>query len=575
MNSIPSKSLHHSQLLLFVLLGIMAAYGLIISRLPVPWVSPIFGLGLLLANGMALLLMIGRAREPGPEQRGWKLLAASAWCLVASNLALSFTKALDRLGPSEAVHLALQLTAAFLQARALLVWPFRSPAQTYRRPLNLIGGVLCSLAIHLLLWGTLLYHPPGPGRWALYLRMMAVSTRVAVIAGIAAYFLAEDPRRVRGALGWLMFGSLTWGFNIVLTQPTLYGPHATLQPSPLLSLTLTAPFMLILVACSRTPVETAENEAPVAFEFVEWLIYLPFLAASILLVLFTLGHKQHLLLFTLGFLGICALSLARHIFLLKEARVAKEGLEERVRERTHDLEMLQATLRRTERMNAIATLGAGLAHDLNNALNVVLSGAELTRMRMEEGVTPRPSDMDRIIVAADQSAALTRRLMAFARNDQKPPGLMDLHHATADLEALLRMLLPRNVTLQLVFNDPITPIIGSQDRIEQMLVNLVSNARDAMPQGGHIRVQLDRESESPLSRIFLRVTDDGPGIPPELIENIFKPFFTTKPIGQGTGLGLASVRYTMEELGGSVEVESKSGLGTTFTLWFPPAGTPD
>jgi signal transduction histidine kinase len=575
MNSIHGNTLQRSQRLLPLLLGIMAAYGVVISKLPVPWVSPAFGLGLLLANGTALILMIGRGREAGPEQRGWRLLAASALVLVASNLALSFTTALDRFGPIEGVHLALQLTAAFLQAKALLVWPFRSSAQTYRRPLNLIGGLLCSLAILLLLWGTLLYDPPDPGRWALYMRMMAVSTRVAVIAGIAAYFLAEDPRRVRGPLGWLMFGSLIWGANIVLTQPAMYGPHATLQPSALLSLTLTAPFMLILVACSRRPVETEENEAPVAFEFIEWLIYLPFIAASVLLVLFTLGHKQHLLLFTLGFLGICVLSLARHIFLLKEARVAKEGLEDRVLARTHDLEMLQATLRRTERMNAIATLGAGLAHDLNNALNVVLSSAELPRMTLEEGGTPRPSDMDRIIVAADQSAALTRRLMAFARNDQKPPGLMDLHHATADLEALLRMLLPRNVTLKLVFNDPITPILGSQDRIEQMLVNLVSNARDAMPQGGHIHVQLDRESESPLSRIFLRVTDNGPGIPLELIESIFKTFFTTKPIGQGTGLGLASVRYTMEELGGSVEVESEPGLGTTFTLWFPPPGPTD
>ncbi|WLT30769.1 sensor histidine kinase [Geothrix sp. PMB-07] len=569
-------SLHPSQArlgagsVLPALLAILLAYGVLLSRLPQDQVSAAFGLGLLLANGAALILLAFRSREPGPEQRGWRLLAASALVLVASNLALAFTGALAHLGPVEGIHLFLQLAAALLQAWALLSWPFRSSTQAFRRPLNLIGSLLCSLAILLLLWGALLYNPPDQGQEVVYLRMMALSARVAVVAGITVYFLAEDPRRVRGPLGWFMFGSLAWGATIVLAQPTAYGSNATLQPSALLGLTLMAPFTLILVAQSRQPVEVDGQAAPVGFEFVEWLIYLPFLAASLLLVLFTLGRNPHLLLFTTGFLGICALSLARHGFLLREARVAREELEDRVRARTHDLETLQATLRRTERMNAIATLGAGLAHDLNNALSVVLSSAELSRAKLVKGEPPNPSDMDRIIVAADQSAALTRRLMTFARTDQKPPGLIDLHHATADLESLLRMLLPRDVTLQLVFRDPITPILGSRDRIEQMLVNLVSNARDAMPQGGHIEVQLDRESDSPQSRIFLRVTDDGPGMPPDLLESIFKPFFTTKPLGQGTGLGLASVRYTMEELGGSVEVDSKLGVGTTFTLWFPP-----
>lgn len=557
--------------LLPLLLIIMAAWGVLLSRLPVHSFTMVLSGGLFLANGLALALLIRRSREPGPEQRGWKLFAASVAVIIGSNLFLFFTRPLFvGLPLAEVGYLGLQIAAGVLQAWALLVWPFHSSAQEYRHPLNVMGSLLFILAIFLLFWGTVLCKVPRQDQVATYLRMMVLAIRVALVVGISVYFLAENPGRMKGPLGWFLFGSLVWACTILLVNSLLRNANAELQPSPLFTLTLAAPFSLILMASARTPVEPLGTGGRIAFEFIEFLIVLPFLAVGILLVVFVTLDRGQLLAVLLGFLALCLLFLIRHFFLLKEAYMANEILEDRVLARTRDLEKMQVTLLRTERMNSVATLGAGLAHDLNNALGIVKARAELNQMKLDQGEALNDSDMERILIAADQSAALTRRLMAFARMEEEPPILIDLHRETADLEPLLRMLLPRNIALKLTFRDPVTPVLGSRDRIEQMLVNLVGNARDAMPDGGHIAVELDREGESPESRVFLRVIDDGPGIPPELLERIFQPFFTTKPSGKGTGLGLPSVRHAMEELGGSLEVQSEPGRGSTFTLWFPP-----
>jgi len=562
--------------LLPALLVVMVVWGAVLSRVVPPLFTPVLGAGLFLANGLALFLLVQRARERGPEQWGWSLLAASLGLILFSNIALCCARPLlVNLTLAEMLYLGLQFAAGLLQSWALLVWPFRSSALEYRQPLNLVGSLLFSLALLMLIWGTSLYFHPGQYQGVMFLRVLVLSIRVAFSVGIAVYFLAEEPRRVKGPLGWFLIGTLVWATNLLLIRPYLHVAHAALQPSPLFALALAAPFSLILTALCKTPVEIPEPEGRSTSALVEWLIALPFLAVGLLLVLFVVGDKPHLLAISLGFMTLCVLFLVRHVFLLREARRAREILEDRVLARTKDLEALQGLLIRTERMNSVAMLGAGLAHDLNNALGIVKSCAELQQMRLERGEAVKASDISRILAAADQSAAMTRRLMAFARPDQDQPVLIDLHRETAGLEPLLRMLLPRNITLQINFRDPITPILGSRDRIEQMLVNLVSNARDAMPGGGRILLELDREGNSPESRIFMRVTDGGPGIPPELLDQIFEPFFTTKPSGKGTGLGLPSVRHTMEELGGSLEVQSEQARGTTFTLWFPPPWAPE
>jgi signal transduction histidine kinase len=244
-------------------------------------------------------------------------------------------------------------------------------------------------------------------------------------------------------------------------------------------------------------------------------------------------------------------------------------LESRVEERTHDLESMQEAMLRTERMNAMAVLGAGMAHDLNNALATVRACAELALGKLEEGRALETKDLDHILVAADQSAALTRRLMNYGRAEDEPLKTICLREELSHLETILRMLLGRHISLRLELGQVTVPIFGSRAQIEQIFVNLVANARDAMQSGGEIIIRLSHSVSAghPIARV--EVEDSGEGMTPEVQAKLFSPFFTTKGHGRGTGLGLASVRQLMQDLGGSLAVASQPGVGTTFVLRIP------
>jgi signal transduction histidine kinase len=317
------------------------------------------------------------------------------------------------------------------------------------------------------------------------------------------------------------------------------------------------------------PVEVPEAQPRFRSTLVDILLYLPFVGVGTLLIVAALDGRRPALAAILGFLAVTALVLVRQFLLLREVRRANERLEDRVAARTRALEDLQGLVLRTERLNAIGALGAGLAHDLNNALTVVRSYAELARMRVEEGHLPPPADLDRILVAADQSAALTGRLMAFARQKEESRETLDLAAEVASQEPLLRMMLNRRVALVLDLGTDRAPIHMSRSGLEQILVNLVGNAKDALAEGGTIEVRIRAEFDDASPRARLDVTDTGQGMTPDVQTRIFQPFFTTKPPGKGTGLGLSSVKHLVEGAEGSIEVESRPGLGTRFTLRFP------
>jgi two-component system cell cycle sensor histidine kinase/response regulator CckA len=266
---------------------------------------------------------------------------------------------------------------------------------------------------------------------------------------------------------------------------------------------------------------------------------------------------------------MAGLGLLRGALALRDLQHLSVALETRVLERTHDLEDMQDAMLRTERMNAMAVLGAGMAHDLNNTLATVRACAELARMKLEDGQSPEIRDLDHILVAADQSAALTRRLMSFGHMEEAPPTVICLREELSHLETILRMLLGRQISLRFELGEARVPVLGSRAQIEQILVNLVGNARDAMPRGGTILIRLSRSSSAgkPIARV--EVEDSGEGMTPEVQEKIFSPFFTTKGPGRGTGLGLASVRQLMHDLGGTLAVASQPGIGTTFVLRLP------
>ena len=258
--------------------------------------------------------------------------------------------------------------------------------------------------------------------------------------------------------------------------------------------------------------------------------------------------------------------MARQFVLLEELRESYRLLETRVRERTQDLEAMQSAIIRTERMNLAATLGAGLVHDLNNALMVVQATAGSLEDRFVDG--PEAEAVTDVSTAARQAAALTNRLMRFVRQQrEEAPTTVDLGAAVKEIEGLLRVFVGRGIDLTMDLDPSDAVVRSTRSRFEQILVNLVSNARDVLPEGGHIGVSVHHDD----SHVELCVADDGPGVAEEARRHLFEPFFTTKGEGKGTGLGLVSVKALAEQDGGSVSVESQVGNGTAIHVTWPSA----
>lgn len=253
-----------------------------------------------------------------------------------------------------------------------------------------------------------------------------------------------------------------------------------------------------------------------------------------------------------------------------QVRDTKTVLEERVSERTQKLEQLQVVMLRTERLNTLATLGAGLAHDLNNLLfSISLAADSMERDAAGEHID-RGALLGRIKKASSEAGRLTKRLMSFARGDMGSagPALVEISGAVAAQEELLRMLLPRTVGLRMNIETSGKMVMMPATLIEQALVNLVSNARDAMADGGIVTVSVREETGAKPKSVLVEVSDTGHGIDPAIHDSIFESFFSTKA-EKGTGIGLASVRALMESVGGTVSVRSAPGNGATFRLSFP------
>ncbi len=251
---------------------------------------------------------------------------------------------------------------------------------------------------------------------------------------------------------------------------------------------------------------------------------------------------------------------------LLSAFCARTSLElERIRNE-EALRQSQQLLQGLERMNAMASLGAGLAHDLNNLLAVIQNYAELCGEDVAEGQMPDPSHLRRVKEAALRAGALTAQLLSYGRSRKGQVERFEVGERLAHLAELLKAALPRQVTLQV---DPAPGLLWMEAdpaQVDQMVANLVLNARDALPKGGCIGLRCQVEPEGTLR---LTVVDDGVGMPPEVVARLGEPFFTTKGEGRGTGLGLASVKSILDRLGGHLAVESTQGAGTAFHLHLP------
>ncbi|HEX8723850.1 MAG TPA: ATP-binding protein [Gemmatimonadaceae bacterium] len=261
-----------------------------------------------------------------------------------------------------------------------------------------------------------------------------------------------------------------------------------------------------------------------------------------------------------------------------ELAAANAGLTEEVRARERvetALSESEAQLRQSQKLEAIGTLAGGIAHDFNNLLTVISGFTQFAMTRTEPG-TPGADDLRQVVDAAARAATLTRQLLAFSRKQVLTPTILDAGEVVEGVVPMLRRLIGEHIQLHIERGDTLTRILADRGQLEQVIINLVVNARDAMPSGGTITIDLANVhpggAEPPVVR--MRVRDTGTGIPADMLDRIFEPFFTTKEVGKGTGLGLATVYGIVKQTGGSVRVESTVGVGTTFVIDLPAAGEP-
>jgi len=244
-----------------------------------------------------------------------------------------------------------------------------------------------------------------------------------------------------------------------------------------------------------------------------------------------------------------------------------------------EFKSLEAQFVQSQKMQAIGQLAGGVAHDFNNLLTAISGHCDLLLLRHDQGDTEY-SDLVQIHQNANRAASLVGQLLAFSRKQNLRPEVLDLRDTLADLTHLLNRLVGEKVRLTLHHDPDLNPIRADKRQLEQVIMNLVVNARDAMPAGGEIRVQTDNViMHEPVIRdrarvpageyVSVRVVDEGQGIPPDKITKIFEPFFTTKRTGEGTGLGLSTAYGIVKQTGGFIFAESDVGVGSVFTLLLP------
>jgi len=244
--------------------------------------------------------------------------------------------------------------------------------------------------------------------------------------------------------------------------------------------------------------------------------------------------------------------------------------------------LLEAQLLQSQKMEAVGRLAGGVAHDFNNALGVILGYAELL---LRHAAGPERRKLEQIVAAAQRAASLTRQLLAFSRKQVVEPKVVDLNVLVSDVEKMLGRLIGEDIDLAIVPAADLGQVRVDPGQMEQVVVNLCVNARDAMPDGGSLRIQttnVERDAmnvagHEPMAAghyVMLSVTDDGCGIPGDILSKIYEPFFTTKEQGKGTGLGLSLVYGIVKQAGGHVWVESTVGVGTTFRICLPRVDEP-
>lgn len=296
-----------------------------------------------------------------------------------------------------------------------------------------------------------------------------------------------------------------------------------------------------------------------------------------------LGRSDSLLILKKPFDNVEVLQVAHALTrkwqLREQAQMRMEELDRLVAERTEALRASEERLRQAQKMEAIGQLAAGVAHDFNNILTVIQGHAGLQLAR--GNLAPEALEsFQQVSAAAERAASLTRQLLAFSRKQVMQRGPVDLNQVIGRLTKMLRRLIGEHIELSIATAKDLPVVRGDATNLEQIILNLVVNARDAMPKGGTITVETafedmtramtTRHPDAAVGpHVRLSVRDTGTGIDPANLERIFEPFFTTKDPGLGTGMGLATVHGIVKQHGGWIEVASGVGAGSTFSVFLP------
>lgn len=289
-------------------------------------------------------------------------------------------------------------------------------------------------------------------------------------------------------------------------------------------------------------------------------------------------------------------SLDQLSFAQEELKRANLFLEARVGDRTRDLEhaneqlrveakareTAEANFRQVQKMQAVGNLTGGIAHDFNNMLAIVISAVDLAKRRLAKGNTDIMPMLDAAMDGAKRAATLTQRLLAFSRQSPLKPMTLDANRLVSGMEDMLRRTIGEEIEMEFVLGGGVWPTNVDPNELENAIINLAVNARDAMPNGGKVTVEtsnghLDDDyacrhpDVSPGQYVVIAVTDTGKGMPPDVVERAFDPFFSTKGPGHGTGLGLSQIYGFVKQSSGHVKIYSEVGHGTTVKIYLKRA----
>ncbi len=250
--------------------------------------------------------------------------------------------------------------------------------------------------------------------------------------------------------------------------------------------------------------------------------------------------------------------------------------------RAYAARFTEEQMRQAQRMEAVGRLASGIAHDFNNLLTAIQGHAQFLTEDLEPD-HPSRADVEEILHSSERAAALTRQLLTFSRGQSLPPETIEINTVVTAMERLLRRVISEDISVESILDPQLWSVRADPTQIEQILVNLIVNARDAMPRGGRITIRTTNaelseayaqrhEEVQPGEYVMLAVSDTGIGMDKDTQAHIFEPFFTTKGPEQGTGLGLSTVFGIVKQMGGHIYVYSEVGQGTTFKVYIPRAG---